>query len=82
MEYLINITDLHYKETKNILVEAKNKIEAVLKAACSIEKGETFADEVKNIQLGKKGKTHTVKTLKNYFIDYWGILVSTPKEIL
>ena len=81
MKYLVGVTDLYYKETKTMLIKAENKIEAIMEAACSVDKGETLAGEAKNIQLGKKGKMHTIKTLKNYLIDYWSISVSTPIEI-
>lgn len=81
MKYLVGVTDLYYKETKIMLVEAEDKKEAILEAACSVDKGETLASEVKNIQSGKKGKMHTIKTLKEYLIDYWRISVSTPVEV-
>jgi hypothetical protein len=81
MKYLVGVTDLYYKETKTMLIKAKNKMEAIMEVACSVDKSETLAGEVKNIQLGKKGKMHTIKTLKNYLIDYWSISVSTPVEV-
>jgi hypothetical protein len=81
MKYLVGVTDLYYKETKIILIKAKNKIEAMMEAACSVDKGETLAGEVKNMQLGKKGKRHTIKSLKIYLIDYWKISISTPVEV-
>ena len=81
MKYLVGVTDIYYKKTKIITVKAKNKIEAIMEAACSVDKGETLAGEVKNMQLGKKGKIHTIKTLKEYLIDYWEISVSTPVKV-
>lgn len=81
MRYSVSVTDLYYKETKVMLVEAENKIEAMLKVACSVDKGETLAGEAKNIQLGKRGKKHTIKTLKIYLKDYWKISVSTPVKV-
>lgn len=81
MKYLISVTDLYYKETKIVLIEAKNKVETMMKAACTVDKGETLVGELKSLQLGKKGKTHTIKTLKEYLVDYWSISVSTPVEV-
>lgn len=81
MRYLIDVTDLHYKETKIVSIKAKNKILAIMEAACTVDKGETLVGELKSLQLGKKGKTHTIRTIKNYLIDYWRISVSTPVEV-
>lgn len=80
MKYLVGITDLHYKETKTMLIEAENKMLAMMKAACSVDKGETFAGVIKEMKLDKKERRHTIKTLKKYFADYWDISVSTPVE--
>lgn len=81
MKYLVGVTDLYYKETKIVTVKAKNKILAMIEVACTVDKGETLAGELKSLQLGKKGKTHTIKTLKEYLIDYWNISVSIPIQI-
>lgn len=78
MRYLIGVTDLYYKKTKIVTIEAKNKTLAMVEAACTVDKGETLAGEIKNMKLGKKGRMHTIKTLKEYLIDYWRISVSTP----
>jgi hypothetical protein len=80
MKYLVGVTDLYYKETKIVTVEAKNKILAMMEAACTVDKGETLAGELTKIQLYKKGRMHTIKTLKNFIVDYWSISVSTPVE--
>lgn len=81
MRYLIGVTDLYYKETKIVSIKAKNKILAIMEAACTVDKGETLAGEIKNMKLGKKGRMHTIKTLKEYLINYWRISVSTPVEV-
>jgi hypothetical protein len=81
MEYLVGVTDLYYKETKIILIKAENKTEAIMEAACSVDKGETLAGVIKKMKLNKKERMHTTKTLKTYLVDYWRISVSTPVEI-
>lgn len=80
MNYSVGVTDLYYKETKIIIVKAENKILAMMEAACSVDKGETLAGVVKEMKLDKKERKHTIKTLKEYFVDYWSISVSTPVE--
>jgi hypothetical protein len=80
MKYFVGVTDLYYEKTKIVTVEAKNKVEAMMKAACTIDKGETLAGELKSLQLGKKGKMHTIETLKKFLVDYWDVTVSTPIE--
>lgn len=81
MKYLVGVTDLYYKKTEIITVKTKNKIEAIMEAACSVDKGETLASVSKRIQSNKKERMHTIKTLKEYLIDYWEISVSTPVEV-
>lgn len=80
MNYSVGVTDLYYKETKIIIVKAENKILAMMEAVCSVDKGETLAGVVKEMKLDKKERKHTIKTLKEYFVDYWSISVSTPVE--
>jgi hypothetical protein len=81
MKYLVGVTDLYYKKTKIETVEAGNRVLAMLEAAYTVNKGETLAGELTKIRLGKKGKMHTIETLKSFLIKYWDVAVSTPIKI-
>ena len=74
MKYIIAAADLYYQTNKVILIEAENKIEAIMEAACFINKGETLKGEKQKLS------SFTLKGLKEYLLNYWEILISDPVE--
>ena len=74
-KYIVGVFDRYHLKNELKTVDAVDEVSAILDVVCDKRK------EIKHISEKLIEDYKTVNELKKYFLDYWGLGVTIPKDL-